>query len=143
MAEQPKESFRRSEDFASLYANNIRLEPSVWDLKLIFGLLDLSTPGEVTVEQHSAISMAWSEAKVMTFYLLVHLTAHQADNGPIQVPFPVIPPRPSSSDPTITGGLPARKAVEYMAWIHEQLFGTNPYVPPAVEQLEAATEEKP
>jgi hypothetical protein len=46
------ETFRRDPDFATLYANNIRFEASVWDLKLLFGLLDLSKPTNI-VEQHT------------------------------------------------------------------------------------------
>ena len=36
------DTFIRDPDFTSLYANNIRIERSVWDLKLIFGELDQS-----------------------------------------------------------------------------------------------------
>jgi len=45
---------RRAEDFSSHYANNIHLEPSGWDLKFLFGQLDLNLdPTKVLVLQHS------------------------------------------------------------------------------------------
>ena len=142
MADPPKEQFKHDEDFVSLYANNVRFEPSVWDLKILFGTLDQSTPGEITVEQHTAMTLAWPELKLMAYFLLVYVVGHQAENGNIALPSRVLPPRPDSSDPTITDTA-GKKAVEYIAWIHDQFFGPSHYVPPAVEQLDTPSEEKP
>ena len=114
---------KRVEDFASLYSNNVYFESSEWDLKMIFGQLNQV---ESVIEQHSAITMPWSEAKITAYYLLVNVIFREA-KIPIQLSPGVVPARPDPSDREVT---PDKKAlVEYMAWVHNQFFGPNPFVP--------------
>lgn len=90
--------FKRNEDFESLYANNVRFESSIWDLKLIFGQLDQSTGGEV-IELHTAMALPWTTAKIMLYYLHVNIALHELENGKIRIPprvFPNVPPPLSS-----------------------------------------------
>jgi hypothetical protein len=120
----------RADGFASLYANNIRFEPSVWDLKFIFGEIDQSK-GEF-VEQHTAITVPWAQAKVMAYFLAVNTILHQFQTGSIiQTPDSIKPPRPDPSDPAVAAE--AKPIFEYLAWIHEQFFGPHPYTPPSVD----------
>jgi hypothetical protein len=62
----PVGDFQRVDDFNSYYANNIanniQLEWSQFDLKLIFGQLDQSA-GKVRVEQHSAVTRSLGSSK--------------------------------------------------------------------------------
>ena len=120
---------RREEEFESLYANNVQFEASVWDLKMIFGQLDQST-GSTVVEQHTAVTMAWPEAKIMAYFLLVNMTGYQSRNGPIQLPIAVIPTRPDPSDPSLNAD--GKKLAEYLAWVHDQFFSDHPYIPPGL-----------
>jgi len=86
------------EDFASLYANNVVYEPSVWDLKLIFGQLDQKSTGgegQATVDYHTAITLPWSVVKLMVYYLRVNLAGHEAETGPVKLPERVLPARVS------------------------------------------------
>ena len=46
--------YQRDEEFAYLYANNVRFESSAFDLKMIFGELDQSGKDGLTVIQHTA-----------------------------------------------------------------------------------------
>jgi hypothetical protein len=123
-----KLDLRRDEEFASLYANNVQLESSVWDLKIMFGQLD-QAKGPNVINQHTAMTMSWPAAKIAAYYLLLHIVGHQSVNGPIQLPTGVIPPRPDSADASLDE--PGKKLVEYFAWIHDQFFGPNPFVPPS------------
>jgi uncharacterized protein DUF3467 len=132
----------KTADFVSRYTNNVRFERTVWDLKFVFGQLDQSTPGETATQQHTAVSMAWSEAKVVAYLLLTQLELYQAEYGQIRLPLSVIPPRPNSSDPALTD-LAAKKVVEYLAVVHDQFFSGSPYVPPAVAELVTPTGENP
>jgi len=91
--EAPKLQFKHAEEFASLYANNVQLEQSVWDLKMIFGELDQSQPGGL-VEQHTAVSVSWIQAKLLSYFLNLHVEAHELVNGKIRVPDEVLPPEP-------------------------------------------------
>lgn len=127
MPQEDKIGLHRSEEFESLYANNLHFEASVWDLKLIFGQLDQA---KSCIEQHTAITMPWVHAKIAAYYLLVNILVHQAQEGHIDLPARVLPARPDPSAPEVEAS--ARPAVEYLAWVHDQFFGPNPYVPPSV-----------
>jgi hypothetical protein len=92
--EQPPLDVDRAEDFFTIYANNVSFEQSVWDLKLIFGLLD-QTGGTARVEQVMAATIPWLQAKLLSILLDMNLAAHEAENGKIAIPqrmIPVLPP---------------------------------------------------
>src|SRR5689334_3796431 len=74
--------FKRSEDFVELYANNVKFESSVWDLKLVFGELDQSLGPNVVV-QHTAITIPWPQIKLLLFGLNISLTEHEGRAGRI------------------------------------------------------------
>jgi hypothetical protein len=86
--------YKHDEDFASLYANNVRFESSVWDLKLIFGQLDQSTGGE-EVEQHTAMTLPWTTAKLMVHFLQLNIAIYELENGKIRINPRVFPPEPA------------------------------------------------
>jgi hypothetical protein len=86
-----KVEFKRDEDFVSRYANNLQFESSVWDLKLIFGLLDLHDAEKPTIEQHTSISLAWPEVKICLYLIQIHLALYEKVNGKIKVPAAGIP----------------------------------------------------
>jgi hypothetical protein len=91
MAEQDDSGYRRVDDLYVDYANNVYLESSVWDLKLIFGQLDQST-SPVTTEQRAALTIPWMQAKLLSYLLSVHVLAHETGCGKIAVPDAVLPP---------------------------------------------------
>lgn len=72
--------YQREEDFISEYANNIRFESTVHDLKLIFGQTDLSSGREVVI-QHTAITLPWSVLKLALFFIRLNLDFHELYNG--------------------------------------------------------------
>ncbi|HEY1219527.1 MAG TPA: hypothetical protein VGF03_11360 [Bryobacteraceae bacterium] len=123
-----KLDFRRNEEFASLYANNVQFESSVWDLKIMFGQLD-QAKGPNVIEQHTAMTVSWPEAKIAAYFLLVNIIGYQSANGPIQIPSVVVPPRPDPNNASLDEA--GKKVIEYVAWIHDQFFGPNPFVPPS------------
>jgi hypothetical protein len=95
---------RRTSDFIARYANNIQLESSAFDLKLVFGLLDHSgaakqPPKGLAVDQHTSINLSWSEVKILLFFIQLHLAAYEKDNGKIKIPASAIPPEPPSVIP--------------------------------------------
>jgi hypothetical protein len=115
----PTTDFKRDEDFESLYANNVRFEPSVWDLKLLFGEIDQSS-GQVIIDQHTAIAIPWMTAKLMAYFLEMNLVIYEADNGYIRLPRSVIPP------PLDLSGAPPNPslkwATDYLAVLHKKYF---------------------
>jgi hypothetical protein len=83
---------KRSDEFRSVYANNVRFEPTVYDFKLIFGQSDLSSGTEVT-EQHTAVTIPWSLIKLVIYFLQVHLIFQEIHTGKITLPESQVPPR--------------------------------------------------
>src|SRR5260370_37696097 len=120
--------FNPDEEFASLYANNTQFESTIWDLKLIFGQVDLA---KSAIEQHTAVALPWPHAKIAAYYLLVNVIIHQANNGPILLPSAALPTPP---DLTLIpeGDVKAKNVAKYIRWVHEQLYGSNPYIPPGM-----------
>jgi hypothetical protein len=123
--ENPLE-FKRDDEFASLYANNVQFESSVWDLKIIFGQLDQSK-GSAVIDQHTAMSISWMQAKMAAYYLIVNVLFIERRLGTIHIPADIAPARPDPSDPSLDEL--GKKLIEYLAWVHDQFFSDHPYDP--------------
>lgn len=93
--------FVRTDDFTSAYANNVLFEPSVWNLKMIFGELD-QHGSKSTVEQHTSITLPWLQAKIMRVFLDVNIAFYEAENGKIDVPTHLLP-SPQAPPPELEG----------------------------------------
>lgn len=79
-----KPQYEKTPNFISTYANSIYLESSTWDLKLIFGQLDQSE-GTITVKQHLAVTIPWTQAKLLLYFLRVHVKAEEMQDGKIHI----------------------------------------------------------
>jgi len=104
-APQPNtiKDFRRDPaDFVSRYANNVQVESSSFDVKMTFGILDQSAlpkGGTPAVDQHTAISMSWVEAKLLIYFLQLHIAGHEKENGKIRIPDNALPPELPENPP--------------------------------------------
>jgi hypothetical protein len=86
--------FSKSTDFDSAYANNVALESSFWDLKLIFGQNDQQA-GPQAVVQHTAITLPWNQVKVLKYFLDSNIATYEAVNGRIVIAPNIIPAVPA------------------------------------------------
>jgi hypothetical protein len=77
------------EEMTADYANNTMFEPTVWDLKLIFG--EYSQRAQ-SVEYHTSITIPWAQAKLLSYFLQANITAHEINFGKITIPNAVMPP---------------------------------------------------
>jgi hypothetical protein len=90
-------NLERDSDFTNLYANFIQSEMSVWDLKVLFGILDQSTqPNKVVL--HTAINLPWTQVKLASYYLQVAVALHEAQNAKINIPPSLRPKDPKNID---------------------------------------------
>lgn len=96
---QQVEFVRDAEDFAALYANSVVAESSVWDLKVIFGILDQSSQPNKVV-QHTSINLPWTQIKLLSYLIRANLVIHESQNGKIPIPVSVVPPDPSKLELT-------------------------------------------
>lgn len=101
------QSLPEDDVYREVYANNVYLEPSAWDLKAIFGQLD-QRQGKVTIRQHTAVTVPWTQAKILMFWLRGYLEFHEKTQGKVIIPPNGIPPEvtpPSEeqkkSDPSV------------------------------------------
>lgn len=83
---------RQSEDFSSVYANNVAVEPTAWDLKLIFG-----ESAQGVIDQHTSVTLPWGVVKLLIHLLRSQVLAFEIQHGKINVlpgtlPAEVIPP---------------------------------------------------
>jgi hypothetical protein len=128
MPDDQQLNFVRDEDFTSLYASNVQFESTFWDLKIIFGQVDLA---KQSISQHTAMALSWPVAKLASYFMVANIIFHQAQNGYTALPPSVLPPRPDASDPGLDAN--GRKTAAYLAWVWDQFFGPEPYIPPSVE----------
>jgi uncharacterized protein DUF3467 len=112
---------KRLDDYESLYANNVRFETSVWDLKLLFGLLDQGTGGEV-IEIHTGMSIPWATAKLMAFYLRLNIMIHEMENGKIWINPRVYPTEIPPLGPELENNEMANKARETAIRLREEFI---------------------
>jgi hypothetical protein len=82
-----------SEDLTVDYANNTFFEPTIWDLKLLFGEWSGRTN---TIEWHTSITVPWAQAKLMAYYLSLNVAAHELKHGRVKVPDTMIPNDPNT-----------------------------------------------
>ena len=80
----------RREDFISLYANNVQIEQTAFDLKLVFGELDQSQ-GKGRIQQHSSVTISWAQAKLLAYYLQVNIAGYEVQNGKIKIRKDLVP----------------------------------------------------
>ena len=73
----------------SVYANNVRFESTAWDLRIYFG--QLVPGGKLEVKPHTDVTLSWTQAKLMSFYLQVNIELYEAENGRIRIPQYVLP----------------------------------------------------
>ena len=138
----PESAYRRDEDFASLYANNVKFERSLFDFKMVFGELDQSDENHTFVQQHTAVTVPWIQAKLMAYYIELNLAIHEADFGTIRIPDSMIPPAPASYlTPEMFQTNPQLEYhARFFTLLYERFFG--PFKPqPARPQPEELPEE--
>jgi hypothetical protein len=123
---QPIDYKRLPEDeFFEDYANNVFLQSTAWDMKLIFGKIDLSK-GPNTVVQHAAMTLPWAQIKAGIYLLQIHVAVHEMVNGKIRIPKGVInPPVPPTEDQEKT--VPhAKEAFTIIQELFRQFCEANP-----------------
>lgn len=118
-APQASQTFVRDEDFEALYANNVIAETSVWDMKVIFGILDQSSEPNKIV-QHTSVNLPWAQVKLLSYYIRINVLIQESINGKIHLPSSVIPPDPGKLDLSL---LPAETR-EGLAQLYRDFIAT-------------------
>ncbi len=76
----------RKEDFIQVYANNMSIAFSSWDLGIIFGQILGEQEGKPVIEEKVKVIMTREMAKIMLKILSAHVTAFEEQFGAIRIP---------------------------------------------------------
>jgi len=109
-APKPATLFQQSADFASSYANNVFFSTSIFDIKMIFGDIIQYPNVQAFVEQHTAVTLSWREAKIAALFLAMNVTMHENQFGTLDIPDGILPPGFQRS--AAEGKLPLMKLME-------------------------------
>ena len=85
----------QEDDLSVDYANNVQIEATIWDLKVIFG--EFSGRAQA-VQWHTSITMPWATAKLLAHFLQVNVELHELDNGKVKIPASALPEVPLQED---------------------------------------------
>jgi hypothetical protein len=110
-----------TEDFASVYANNVIVLPTVFDIQMIFGEMDQQVE-PLVVRQHTSVTMSWIEAKLLQYFLSLQIAAHETVNGTIKIPAAIVPEPPTAPTQEVLKEEPQAAAI-YSKFLefHKQL----------------------
>lgn len=95
MKEVPKTALENDEnqlrvqddEFRRVYANNVSLHMSQWDVGLIFGeIIGVRDDNKAIVLEKVKINMSKELAKVVAMLLGANISAYERDNGEIKLP---------------------------------------------------------
>lgn len=111
-----------TEDFASVYANNFHFEISAWDLKIILGQLNQAA-GKSGIDWHTAVTMPWGAAKLLSYLLRLNIAIYESNNGLIRMHPGTVPeaPIPPTGDQDTEQN---RAFYEIMSREYKQLTGS-------------------
>jgi hypothetical protein len=85
----PQIKREKTEDFIERYANYTYLQSTMWDIKCQFGQAE--TDGGSTVPIDTAVTLPWAQAKVLAYFLRIHIQGFETSNGRIKIPRGIIP----------------------------------------------------
>jgi hypothetical protein len=87
--EKERENAEQFEDAVPVYADNVRVEMTPWDLRVFFG--QLAPSGARKIDWHTDVSIPWVQAQLMHFFLGINIMMYERDNGRISIPKSVLP----------------------------------------------------
>jgi hypothetical protein len=121
--------YKRTDTFRNEYADNVFLESTAWDLKMVFGQIDLSL-GPNAVVQHTGITLPWPQVKVLQYFLQVHLTAHEMQYGHLMVPPGIVQQFPPPTKEQIKDYPNALLLHKALVKLREEFLADNPEAAP-------------
>jgi hypothetical protein len=79
------------EGITHVYANNVAMGTTKFDVRILFGTVRDITSESVIIEHRVQVTMTWAEAKLLAEFLSANIKAFEDLNGPITLPN--IPPK--------------------------------------------------
>jgi hypothetical protein len=118
---RPDFTVEKTKDFRELYANHIRFESSVWNARMLLGTLDQTTT-PATIHMHSALDVPWAQAKLMAYFLQVHVLFQEQMAGKIRIPEGILPPRLDEVSPDLKQAPGGQEFLERIGKLRDELL---------------------
>lgn len=110
----------RDADFRSVYANNVQVETSSLDIRLVFGQFDQQL-GPSGILQKASVTVSWQEAKALANLILSNLAFYEAMNGRVRMPRGMTPTPPTFDEPNEI----LQQVQRQIAKVHAVIFGED------------------
>jgi len=81
----PKISLSKGSEYRESYANSVQVRVSLWDFFLTFGLVDQTTPENVTISNFQGVYLSPQQAKALANVLQQNLSQYEAAFGEIKL----------------------------------------------------------
>ena len=81
----PKISLSKGSEYRENYANSVQVRVSLWDFFLTFGLVDQTTPENVTISNFQGVYLSPQQAKALSNVLQQNLSQYEAAFGEIKL----------------------------------------------------------
>ena len=82
---QAKLQLTKAADYREHYANSVQVRVSLWDFFLTFGLVDQTTPENVTISNFQGVYLSPQQAKALANVLHQNLSQYEAAFGEIKL----------------------------------------------------------
>ncbi len=94
--QQPKITLINAPDYREHYSNSVQIRTSLWDMFLMFGTVNQTTPDAVTIHNFQGVYLSPQQAKMLMNVMQqnvqqyeatfgeIKLEAQQAGGGPVQ-----------------------------------------------------------
>jgi hypothetical protein len=114
----------RLEEFISRYSNHIQFSGTPSDLKIIFGQLD-QRDNKMISGQHTAMTLAWVHAKLLSYFLRATIAFYEETNGKIKLPADLLPAAPPPLPPELEKNPQARAGKEAAHKLWEEFISSQ------------------
>ncbi len=83
--QQPRIQLERNADYREGYANSVQIRVNLWDFFLLFGLVNQSSPDQVSIQNFQGIYLSPQQAKALLNVLQQNVTQYEAAFGDIKL----------------------------------------------------------
>ncbi len=116
--------YQRADDLVTFYANNAYYESSAWDLKIVFGQLDQPKGSPAVIRQNIAITIPWAQAKLLAYFVRIHIEASELQNGKVPIRPDLRPPPPPALTEEQAKDPAARKLFEFVTKLRDEFIAS-------------------
>jgi len=92
---------------------------------MVFGELEIRD-GVAVVQQHTAMSVTWLQAKLMHYYMSLQLAVFEMTHGKVAVSEGILPPEPTPPTGDLENDPMAKQVYEHIKKAREQFMSSLP-----------------